>query len=261
MATMATAATTATAVAVPVLASDQQAPSIALDATTTSPAPKALGSAQLVVTPDNSDRDAAVHHVDTPPRPSGDDARAVTATVEVAAVDVPETGSGLFRVAPAAARTVPAAATTYQVEVERDLDWKPEELAAFIDDTLTDPRGWSRAHQLVRVEQDADLRIVVATPTTADLLCAPLDTDGRLSCRNGRNVVLNAWRWQHGADAYADDITNYRRYLINHETGHALGFAHATCPADGATAPVMLQQTKSLDGCRANPWPGPTDLS
>jgi hypothetical protein len=113
----------------------------------------------------------------------------------------------------------------------------------------------------VRVEDDADLRIVIATPATTDLLCAPLDTDGRLSCRNGRNVVLNGWRWQHGADAYADDITNYRRYLVNHETGHALGYAHATCPADGATAPVMLQQTKGLDGCRANPWPGPTDLS
>lgn len=132
---------------------------------------------------------------------------------------------------------------------------------AFIEAVLTHRRGWSSVHDLVLVDGAADLRIVVATPATSDALCAPLDTGGRLSCRNGANVVLNGWRWAYGAETYGDDLVGYRRYLVNHETGHALGYPHVGCPATGQRAPVMLQQTKGLDGCRPNPWPGEVDLT
>ena len=110
------------------------------------------------------------------------------------------------------------------------------------------------------VDGHADLRIVLATPETADQLCAPLDTGGPLSCRNGEDVVVNAWRWQFGADSYPGDLTGYRRYVVNHETGHALGYPHVSCPGSGQMAPVMLQQTKGLEGCEPNPWPARVDL-
>jgi hypothetical protein len=41
----------------------------------------------------------------------------------------------------------------------------------------------------------AEIHIVLATPQTVDALCAPILTGGRLSCRHGRDVVTNAWRW------------------------------------------------------------------
>ncbi|MFE6648971.1 DUF3152 domain-containing protein [Nocardioides sp. NPDC057772] len=173
---------------------------------------------------------------------------------------IPERGSGRFKVAAAPSRPVEEA-TTYRVEVEKGLPYSAKEVARFIETTLADNRGWAAEHELVRVDGHADLRIVLATPETADELCAPLDTGGRLSCRNGSDVVLNAWRWHFGADSYGDDLTAYRRYVVNHETGHALGYPHAECPGDGATAPVMLQQTKGLDGCTANPWPARVDLA
>ena len=95
----------------------------------------------------------------------------------------------------------------------------------------------------------------IVTPGTTDRLCAPLLTRGEVSCQNGNRVVLNAKRWVLGADAYGSDLKNYRRYLVNHEVGHYLGYRHVECPGGDEPAPVMMQQTKGLDGCRKNPWP------
>lgn len=174
---------------------------------------------------------------------------------------IPEVGPGTFDIA---AATSPAAigATTYRVEVEEGLPFGTAAVARFVDRVFADPRGWSdnTDHGLSRVDGEADLRIVLATPQTADELCAPLVTRGRLSCRNGSDVVINAWRWQYGSDSYEGRVTAYRRYVVNHETGHALGFPHTTCPGVGRPAPVMVQQTKDLEGCDPNPWPARADL-
>jgi hypothetical protein len=70
----------------------------------------------------------------------------------------------------------------------------------------------------------------------------------------GGRAVLNRWRWRVGAAAYSR-VERYRVYLVNHEVGHLLGHHHLGCPASGARAPVMMQQTKGVAPCRPNPWP------
>lgn len=170
-------------------------------------------------------------------------------------LDIPASGNGMFISAPGTTQaTLPTNVTAYRVEVEQGLPWKPSEVATKIDDTLADPRGWNGSGHGFQRSTDANLRILVATPTTVDRLCAPLLTRGELSCRNGDRVVLNARRWALGIDDY-DKLDEYRTYLINHEVGHALGHGHETCPVAGAPAPVMQQQTKGLQQCRTNPWP------
>lgn len=148
----------------------------------------------------------------------------------------------------------------YDLRVERELRLDPVDQAQVVQAVLEDPRSWRGAERvrfvLVRSGR-VDLRAYLATPGTTDRLCAPLRTNGRVSCQTGRRVVLNARRWTVGARSYGDDLVNYRRYLVNHEFGHYLGHGHQPCPGRGRRAPVMLQQTKGLDGCQANPWPAP----
>ncbi|HVL86066.1 MAG TPA: DUF3152 domain-containing protein [Pseudonocardia sp.] len=108
-----------------------------------------------------------------------------------------------------------------------------------------------------RTDGPAPLRVILAGPTTAERLCRPLDTGGRLSCRVGDRVVITHHRWVEGTAEYAPDLTAYRRYVVNHEVGHALGHGHVRCPGPGRPAPVMQQQTLGLDGCAPNPWPYP----
>ncbi|HSK25382.1 MAG TPA: DUF3152 domain-containing protein [Jiangellales bacterium] len=146
----------------------------------------------------------------------------------------------------------------YAVEVERGLPVPTAGFAAVVHQILTDDRGWQGLDgvRLVQVAgPPADLTVTLASPDTTDRLCAPLRTRGEVSCWNGERAVLNAKRWLLGAETFGTDLVGYRSYLVSHEVGHGLGHGHRRCPAPGLPAPVMVQQTKSLDGCVANSWP------
>ena len=102
------------------------------------------------------------------------------------------------------------------------------------------------------------------------------ETSCRTRITGEDTVLLNESRWVRGAVPFQGDLGSYRQYLINHEVGHAVGFAeHVPCPEPNALAPVMMQQTLSMnnaqlhqmspddnypdnpDTCRPNPWPYP----
>ena len=178
-------------------------------------------------------------------------------------VRVPTSGPGSFRRAqvdlPGAARR--GRVIRYTLSVERGLALDAEQQARFVQQVLDDPRSWRGSgrvrFRLVSSPQRASVRAYIATPRTTDRLCAPLRTRGEVSCQNGNRVVLNARRWVHGAKSYGKAVQQYRRYLVNHEFGHLLGRQHVGCRGSGKRASVMMQQTKGLRGCRANPWPAP----
>jgi Protein of unknown function (DUF3152) len=177
------------------------------------------------------------------------------------AVEVPAAGPGTYQSAKTSIRPKTSAGTLirYDVRVEKGLAIDPEETAAIIQGILDDKRSWRGTgrwrFELAPAGESATLHAYIATPNTTDRLCAPYLTRGEVSCQNGNRVVLNAKRWLLGADSYGSDLTNYRRYLVNHEFGHALGKHHVGCPGSGRLAPVMMQQTKGLGACRKNPWP------
>ena len=179
----------------------------------------------------------------------------------IAEVMVPESGPGTYQAADRAVRSKSSSGTLirYDVRVEDGLSIDPDKAAVLIQSVLDNERSWRGTgrwrFELTPVGGSATLHAYIATPETTDALCAPYLTRGEVSCQNGNRVVLNAKRWMLGVDAYGADLTNYRRYLVNHEFGHALGKGHVNCPGTGKLAPVMMQQTKGLGACRKNPWP------
>ena len=175
----------------------------------------------------------------------------------------------------------------FAVEVEHGIDTSgyggDEAFAHMVDATLSDPRGWTNDPRFrfehVGVNDNPTLKIrLTSLDTTAELCGVQIGTE--TSCRTritGEDtVLLNESRWVRGAVPFQGDLGSYRQYLINHEVGHAVGFAeHVPCPEPNALAPIMMQQTLSLnnaqlremspednypdnpDTCRPNPWPYP----
>ena len=173
---------------------------------------------------------------------------------------VPDAGRGTLGVVRGnVAAPGPGQVVRVRVEVERGLDIDRQAFARFVLATLNDPRSWSHggARSFARTEGPAAIRVVLASPRTSAGMCRPLITYGRLSCRSGDAAVLTLYRWVKAIDEYRGNRTGYRRYVVNHEVGHLLRHGHQQCPGAGRRAPLMMQQTKGLQGCRPNPWPYP----
>jgi hypothetical protein len=170
------------------------------------------------------------------------------------------TGTWTYAV-PASPRIVGTAGTLlqYDVAVENGLELDAAEFGAFVNATLADARSWTAGgawrFQQVGEGGGADFTVYLASPEQRALLCGSTNTT--VSCRNGDSVVINSARWITGVEHWDGTLDAYRQYAVNHEVGHRLGYGHEVCPADGATSPVMAQQTYQLAGCVGNAWPFP----
>ncbi|MCZ7416677.1 MULTISPECIES: DUF3152 domain-containing protein [unclassified Streptomyces] len=187
-------------------------------------------------------------------------------------VDPELDGPGTFTVVPGQQGGGGEGATslTYRVEVEDEVGVDAAKFARAVHTTLSDARSWSRdsAYSFERVDSGpVDFVLTLASPATTAEWCAKsgLDTTvDNVSCDSAatERIMINAYRWGHGSPTFGPDLIRpYREMLINHEVGHRIGLGHEFCPEDGALAPVMMQQTKTLTTgdrtCRPNAWPHP----
>lgn len=180
--------------------------------------------------------------------------------------ELPVDGPGTFTYAAAAAEPIGAAPyMRFNVATEDGIGVAADDVAAIVDSILSDPRSWIgdgvTGFRRVGAGEDVTFTLVVAAPTTVDALCVPLNTAGRYSCGRNGWIALNLHRWETGAEVWPSTIDVYREYLVNHEVGHYLlgSFHDNVCPVPGGPAPIMMQQSILLDGCRPNGWVYPTD--
>ena len=194
------------------------------------------------------------------PVPTSPSASPSPSATESTQPSVPYSGSGEFDTAGGEGPIVGTGGELYRyrVQVERGIGQDVDEFADYVEKTLGDERSWIAGGNVrfQRVSSGSyEFTIYLATPTTTDQLCAPLDTNGFTSCRQGDNVVINLARWVLAVPHWDSDLETYRQYVINHEVGHRLGHQHEKCPGQGQPAPVMQQQTLQLAGCKGNAWP------
>ena len=155
--------------------------------------------------------------------------------------------------------SVPAAAAertvTYTVVSQGTVRSDLGHVASVAAATLNDPRGWSLGGTLAfkRVSSGSNFTLILASPSR--VAAASPGCDAYYSCRVGRNVYINDDRWRTATSSWPHGLATYRQYVILHEVGHWLGMGHRSCPGSGRLAPVMQQQSISLQGCRANVWP------
>ncbi|MCG5460583.1 DUF3152 domain-containing protein [Micromonospora sp. MED01] len=156
----------------------------------------------------------------------------------------------------------------YRVAVESGSAEGVTGFAQAVEAALAGPGSWVDSGRL-RLQQvpgaaPRDFTVYLATARTAGRMCAKGGVDIRIggrpytSCRAAGQVIINLDRWRLSVPHFVSagvPLAVYRTYVVNHEVGHQLGHRHERCPGAGRPAPVMMQQTLFLNGCRVNPWP------
>lgn len=151
----------------------------------------------------------------------------------------------------------------YHVETRGTLTTSLRTFVRQAQETFDDPRGWRGAGIVFRrVARGGSMTLVLSEASRVPSFSSGCSS--QWSCRVGRYVIINQERWKHASAAWnaADGaLRDYRHMVVNHESGHFLGLGHAGCPGAGRPAPVMMQQSKGLGGCRFNPWPTARELA
>jgi hypothetical protein len=146
---------------------------------------------------------------------------------------------------------------TYHVETRGKLTTSLKEFKRQAQETYEDARGWRSAGIRFRpVARGGAFTLVLSQAALVPSFSS--QCSAMWSCRVGRSVIINQDRWKHASPAWNAAhlaLRDYRHMVVNHETGHWLGLDHAACPGPGRLAPVMMQQSKGLHGCRFNPFP------
>jgi hypothetical protein len=179
-------------------------------------------------------------------------------------VSVPQSGAGTFAYAAGPGPVLGTAGDIrhFRVAVENGIGQDAAAFAAAAEQILGDQRSWIGGGDVrfQRVAQSAtpvDFTLYLASPATTDKLCAVggVHTEQFASCRLPGQVIINLARWLTAVPGYGAPLNVYQQYALNHEVGRELGHGNEACPAPGALAPVMQQQSQGLKGCVANAWP------
>ena len=151
---------------------------------------------------------------------------------------------------------------TYDVSTRGTTKGTLEDFKKVVAETFADSRGWVRANVSFKyVESGGQLHMILAEPSVVGALGG---CSSQLSCTVKPSVYINDDRYMGASESYRElgvSVANYRTMVINHEVGHWLGHDHiTTCETNTGLAPIMLQQSTGLRGCRPNYWPLSSEL-
>lgn len=154
---------------------------------------------------------------------------------------------------------------TYCTAVRDVSDSVLDDLIGKLAVTYNDTRGWNNNGQIAFEHVNNGCQYTVWMSAASQMTGFGAICDDYYNCQIGSNVILNYDRWMSATDpwnATHGSLEDYRTLMIDHETGHRLGFTdNPTCPGTGQLAPVMMQQSMDLKGCIFNIWPLPSEFT
>ncbi len=109
--------------------------------------------------------------------------------------------------------------------------------------------------------EGGDFSVVLAEASTVPSFSSVCSA--QWSCRVGRYVIINQMRWLHASpswNARTSRCAATGTWSSTTRPATGSGHGHLGCSGEGNLAPVMMQQSKGLDGCRHNPWPLASEL-
>ena len=123
-----------------------------------------------------------------------------------------------------------------------------------------DPNGWTHRYKcsIAKGSKDeSDVQVAFASPEelsrafgpdNAKLSISLVDVSAHPSTKP--TIYFNVRNWNCVPERFTGSLSTYRKYLVQHECGHALFHVwnHDESPASG-TCPVMMQQTKGTASC------------
>lgn len=185
-----------------------------------------------------------------------------------------------------------------RVEYEDGLSVDGEALAAFVMNTLNDPRSWGARgrYEFVTTEGASDLRIVIASPYTAAARCTDPHTPARTggiveedpdntadaTAESSPLATLDGETTSSASPSTQDESCAERGVVMVSQYDWAAGLAsygddrtaarqylinhfvgHALGEADGVCgsglAQIMTDQAQLPEDCEPNPWPWPDE--
>lgn len=119
--------------------------------------------------------------------------------------------------------------------------------------------NWHVDHNFIEVQSpyEADISINLSSDKSLDKYhndTTKTYSDGRQirysittqSKKQKPNIYINANNWLYGVKESGLSLEEYRKYIINHEFGHGLGYDHQMCnkyTSVNGICPVMYQST------------------
>lgn len=148
----------------------------------------------------------------------------------------------------------------YEIKTLENTKTSKMSFAKKVAETLNSPKGW---HQIVTFQEGKSDSLIIILAPAADLPSYSKACSIKWSCRVGKYVIINEDRWLGASESWNSEggkLRDYQHMVVNHEVGHWLGLEHASPDSPGRPAPLMQQQSISLQGCTPNPWPLPSEL-
>jgi hypothetical protein len=124
-----------------------------------------------------------------------------------------------------------------------------------IDRTLNGPESWNNS--FVYDESNPDIIYILASQDEIknamsnknqefDIYGNPVRLSVTFFSKRPIEIMIDADNFINGVPISKLGKKEYRKYVINHETGHALGLTHLPCNDKSKICPVMYQMTKGV---------------